>query len=177
MKTKTIEIAYDHKNRDVYFRPAERTVRGRFLLRRVNEPTAMSFRGKIPEEVPGQTLGIDVATQTGYLIEPIHQNSEIKSNIEKRGMKIEPVRQEFENVDVNAWLFWMKRAVEDGKATVLSGELPETINYDPPSRLGPQPKRGEARLREIFRRDPRLALEHQRMTAEEKQAWESAVGV
>lgn len=137
----------------------------------------MAFRDRIPEDIPGQILGIDVETGEGYLLEPIHQHPNIKANIEKRGMNLEPERQDFPNVEVNAWLYWFKVAVDAGKARVLKGELPESIPYDPPNQLGPKPKRGPSRLREIFRDHPDVAAQYADWTPERQRQWEQLVGV
>ena len=80
-------------------------------------------------------------------------------------------------MDVDAWLFWFKAAVDCGKARVVKGELPKTINYDPPSQLEPPPKRGPARLREIFRQHPDVAAQYATWSEGNRQEWEQLVGV
>lgn len=173
-----VEITIDSpRNSCAYFRPLDRSVRGRFMLSRVKEPTAMSFRDRIPEDVAGQTIGIDTDTGTGYLMEPLHQDERVKAYAAKRGKRLEPARQEFAGVEVNAWLFWMRRLVDSGLARVVNGKLPETVEYDPPPRFGKQPKRGNARLREIFQRHPDVAAQYSAWTKDQRTAWEQLVGV
>lgn len=130
MSKSVIEITIDANNRDLYFRPLQRAVRGLFLLSRVAEPTAPMFHDRIPAEIPGQVLGLDLEKSEGYLLEPIHQRPEIKAKLESE-YSFEPSRQVFPSVDVQEWLFWFRAAVQAGKAKAVIGELPGTINHRP----------------------------------------------
>ena len=51
--------------------------------------------------------------------------------IAKKGLRLEPPRVTFEGIDLPTWYFWIKRAVEDGIAKVVSGKLPEKIDGKP----------------------------------------------
>ncbi|MCA9109805.1 MAG: hypothetical protein KDA52_07650 [Planctomycetaceae bacterium] len=177
MKSQTIEIQFDYKNRNTRFVPLDRDVRGRFLLSRVNDGRSMNYKATIPEDIPGQVLGIDLDRGVGYLLEPIHDHLHIKTMLEKQGYRFEDARQEFPGIDVDAWLFWFKRMADDGKVRIIEGKLPETVNYDPPNRLAPKPKRGPERLREIFTKDPSVAAQYVEWDQKKRAAWESLVGV
>jgi predicted YcjX-like family ATPase len=39
--------------------------------------------------------------------------------------------QEYKNVDLATWYFWLKQAVETGLATVVKGKLPAKIDGTP----------------------------------------------
>ena len=132
VKANTIEIEIDGKrNEALRFRPLQRTIRGRFDLNRVAEPQARMKTTEWPEPVPSQRIGIDLDAGTGFVLEPIHQNPVLKSRIEKRGLQLAAEREEFKNVDLPTWLFWIKRAVDSGLAKVVVGELPAKIEGEP----------------------------------------------
>lgn len=84
-----------------------------------------------PEPIPSQRIGIDLDSRTGFVVETIHQHPALKSRIEQRGMRLAAEREEFKNVDLPTWLFWLKRAVDSGLAKVVVGELPKTIEGEP----------------------------------------------
>ncbi len=122
-----IEIDGEH-NECLHFRPLQRSIRGRLDLMRIGEPMAKVKTTEFPDPIPGQRLGID-PSGTGYLSEPLHDEeyAPIKERILKKGQELEPELLEFENVDLPTWLFWIKRAVEDGIAKVVKGKLPGKI--------------------------------------------------
>lgn len=128
----TIEIEIDGQhNEHLRFRPLQRSIRGRFDLNRIREPQARMQSANWPEPIPSQRIGVDLDSRTGFVVETIHQHPTLKTRIEQHGMKLAPEREEFTNVDLPTWLFWIKRAVESGLAKVVVGELPERIDGEP----------------------------------------------
>jgi len=128
--TIAIEIDGAH-NEQLRFRPLQRSIRGRFDLNRIREPQARMKTTEWPEPIPSQRIGIDLDSGTGFIVETIHQHPAIKARIEQRGMQLAPEREEFSNVDLPTWLYWIKQAVESGLAKVVVGELPERIEGEP----------------------------------------------
>lgn len=170
-----IEVEFNFKNQDWYFPPLDRNIRGEFQLQRVAEPTAMSFRDKIPD-LPAQIVGIDGTT--GYVVEPIQKLPLLKRDIERKGFELEPERAEFPDIDVDAWLYWMRAGIQAGTVVLKKGKLPETINYTPPENpLAPPPKRGDALKREIFRKEPAVAAQYLEWPESKRKEWEALVGV
>lgn len=122
-----IEVQGPH-NESMYFRPLLKSIRGRLDLMQVGEPMAKVKASEWPGPIPGQRLGVD-AEGIGYHLEPLHQDEYLpfKEKIESRGQKLQDEMETYENIDTNSWLFWIKRAVEDGIAKVVKGKLPEII--------------------------------------------------
>jgi len=131
MKTLEVKIDGSH-NEHLYFRPLQRSIRGRFDLNRIAEPMARLKSAKLPEPIPSQRLGIE-PDGTGYVTEPLHEAkyAPIKEKILKAGMQLEPALQTFDDIDRASWLFWIKRAVESGLAKVVAGKLPDKIDGKP----------------------------------------------
>lgn len=133
MKHCVIEVEVDaDRNRNLYFVPLERSVRGRFDWKRVADRHSAELRDKWGEEpIPGQRILVDVDKSAGSLVEPLHNYPEIKRRIEERGETLPPERQTFTNIDVNEWLYWLRLAVDSGKASLLNGELPQSVPHRP----------------------------------------------
>ena len=124
-----IEIAVEGPhNENLFFRPLQRAIRGRLDLMKIGEPMAKVKTTEWPDPIPGQRLGID-PDGNGYVAEPLHDDeyATIKEQIEKRGQKLEPDIVEYENIDLPTWLYWIKRAVEDGICKLIKGKLPAKI--------------------------------------------------
>ncbi|MGE3313999.1 MAG: hypothetical protein AB7O26_02705 [Planctomycetaceae bacterium] len=150
MSTNVIEVEIDvARNRNLYFVPIDRNVRGRFDWRRVADKHGPELRDQWGEEpLPGQTISLDVENQSGAILEPLAAVPEFKKRVEARRESLAPARQEFANVNPAAWLYWIKAAVEAGKARLLKGKLPETIDYKP-ARFG-EPQSTTDRLLETL---------------------------
>lgn len=124
----TIEIEVDGANNEhMVFRPLLRTIRGRFDLLRCRDPKAMELRTKYPVPIPGLCIVLNVDKASAVIVDPLHGPAckPIRERIEARGLKLGPEREEFQNVAVNDWAFWLKRAVDAGIAKVVSGTWPE----------------------------------------------------
>lgn len=139
MTTSVIEIEVDvARNRNLYFVPIDRNVRGRFDWRRVADKHGPELRDQWGEEpLPGQTISLDLETGNGAIVEPLAAIPESRKRVEIRRESLAPARQEFENINPAAWLYWIKAAVEAGKARLLKGTLPETVDHKP-ARFGEQ---------------------------------------
>jgi hypothetical protein len=117
-------------NGNLFFGPLGRVVRGRFELTNAtrHNPAASALANRFSEPIPGQYISVDVERGEGFIIEPLHEDKHeaIRDRLKKK-FKIEPAKQTFERIDVNTWLFWLRRAVDAGLAEVTAGSLPEKV--------------------------------------------------
>jgi hypothetical protein len=124
----TIEIVVDGpKNQDVQFRPLQRALRGTFDVNRVPDPQARLKIAEFPRPIPGVHITLDTDKKTAAIVEPLYEaeHAAIREKIERMGMKLPPQREEFQNIDVPTWLYWMRRAVANGVAKIVEGKFPE----------------------------------------------------
>ncbi len=128
----TIEVD-GSRNECLHFRPLQRRVRGRFDYYRDSEPMAKVAGGEEPNPIPGQRIGFDTDTGTGFILEPLHEPEfrAIRERIEAKGFRLPPEREEFPQADAATWLYWLAGAVKAGLAKVVDGKLPEKINGKP----------------------------------------------
>ena len=129
-----IEISIDNPgNRELYFVPLSRTVRGRVVVERIqhkNRFDVMKNWGGIPE-FEGQILGVNIDTGDGYLREPLHDNPRFMAQLKLHNQKLgEPVTT-WPGVNMQEWMFWMRQAVAKGGAKIIAGSFP-VITYSPP---------------------------------------------
>lgn len=126
-----LEIEVDSpKNRNLYFVPLDRNLRGRFDYMR----TTTNYVKKGAPVYPGQVLGVNLSTGETYIKEPIHDSPELKREVEKR-FKLAPAREDAGKQHVPTILYWMKRAIESGSARIVNGRLPEKIDGEPKKRF------------------------------------------
>lgn len=133
-ETNVLEIEIDTaRNGSLHFRPMERRIRGRLDLNRVAEPTAKMKTNEFPLPIPGQRIRLDMNNRRAELIEPLRHEEHLvtRERIEKKGYRIAPESEAFEDVDLPTWLYWMKRAVTSGYARLVAGVLPDKIAGEP----------------------------------------------
>jgi hypothetical protein len=128
----TIEVD-GTRNECLHFRPLQRRVRGRFDYYRDSEPMAKVVGGEEPNPIPGQRIGYDTDTGTGFISEPLHEPEfrAIRERIEAKGFRLPPEREEFKDADAATWLFWLAGAVKAGLAKVVDGKVPDKITGKP----------------------------------------------
>ena len=133
MQNTVIEVEVDvDRNRNLYFVPLDRAIRGRFDWRRVADKNGPELRDRWGEEpLPGQTISLDLAKGEGAILEPLCSRAEIKKRVETRGESLSAERQSFTDINPKEWLYWLKAAVKAGKAKLLRGEIPENVDYKP----------------------------------------------
>lgn len=130
---KPLEIEIDARGRSVAFPPAGRTVRGRLTFIDAAERDAVSgLKTFAKDHLPGQVIGLD--DQGGFIRERLREDAYSLSleAAEKFG-RVGPARENIK-LDVaqrRAWLWHMKRLVDDGHACVVSGEFPTCV--EPPA--------------------------------------------
>lgn len=115
------------------FRPLQRRIRGRFELRRIAEPLAMTKHTEHPDPIPGQRLRLNVDTGRAELIESlllpefaaVRQRYEFNEKGEKTATFLKD--EDLGKVDVPTWLYWLAAEVKAGNAKVIVGTLPEKI--------------------------------------------------
>lgn len=125
----------DQYNRDLFFAPLGKRVRGRFDAARAAQRSrdAGEALHRWPEPIPGQHIGIDPQKGEGWIEEPLYadRHAATRKRLADSGMALPPERQSFAAVDVVSWLYYLKRAVEAGHARVVEGTLPERIEGKP----------------------------------------------
>lgn len=173
-----LEIQFDYKSRDFVFRPLQKRFRGTLRMSDVKLRGAGDLALEIPE-LPGVIIGIEGAT--GYVRDPLaeDQYAALRAKLREKFHTEPAKREEFAGVDRECWLYWLKRAVDDGRAKLLCGMFPKTIKYRPdPLTLFPRrAKYGAERKDEIFRNDPRTAAAFVTMTPDQRAECEQLVGV
>ncbi len=122
-----------NNNQSLHFRPLGRTIRGRFDPRRLVDPGPLLHR--FPDGVPGQRIEIDFEKKTGAILEPL-QDAEFKRirgevDAITRGRRIPEAREEFADIDVCTWHYFLKSAVDYGAARVVSGTMPDHVPGTP----------------------------------------------
>jgi hypothetical protein len=128
MNTSVIEVDVDVDRNP----PLDRAIRGRFDWRRVADKHGPDLRDRWGEEpLPGQTLFLDVDKNEGAILDSFHGRKELKQRVESRGETLPPDVQSFTNINPKEWLYWIKSAVKSGKARLLRGQLPDTVDYRP----------------------------------------------
>ncbi len=124
----TVEIKIEGpQNNNLHFKPLQRTLRGTFDLNKVPEPLARMKISEFPRPIPGLHIAVDAEKKTATITDPLYdaEHVAIKEKIESLGMKLGPAVETFENIDVNTWLFWMRRAVSAGPCKIVAGKFPE----------------------------------------------------
>lgn len=126
------EIDNQH-NQSLYFRPIQRSVRGRFDYLRCGEPMAKVVGASEPGPIPSQRIGFDLDRGVGFVEETLHapEHKAIRERIERRGRTLPPEREDFPDADESTWLFWLGSAVKAGIAKIVSGKLPEKLKGKP----------------------------------------------
>jgi hypothetical protein len=123
-----IEITVDgSRNQNLHFRPLQRVLRGTFDINRVPDPQARIEATRFPRPIPGVRIAVDPQARTAAIIEPLHEpvNAAMRERVEKMGLRLPPEREEFKDIDVPTWLFWMRRAVVNELAKIVEGKFPE----------------------------------------------------
>jgi hypothetical protein len=126
----TVEVDAGKSNANLFFQPLGKPIRGRFGFIRTQIPDAMRLAQKYNgADIPGQEIRIDPENGAAAILEPLHrpENRAIKEKIEKDGATIPAAEEEFTDIHVPTWLFWLKRAVESGLARIVSGKFPADI--------------------------------------------------
>lgn len=121
---KAVTIEFDHENRNSYFAPLDRVLRGRFDFARCNEPMARLEGAKWPA-VPGQRLTLIPTSKAATIHEPLRDEefAALREQIERKGQTV-PQHETLKDVDVCTFVHFMRQAVESGNARIVDGELP-----------------------------------------------------
>jgi hypothetical protein len=125
-----IELEYDSEtNGSYHFRPAMKSIRGRFDVNRTTD--AGVLRKRFPRAIPGQRLGFNFATGECYIREPLHdaENAAIRKEVEKT-WAVEDEKQTFP-VDAATFVYWTKEAMKAGKLRVAAGQYPKQVAGEP----------------------------------------------
>ncbi len=127
----TIEANSD-RDTNLYFPPLSQTIRGRFDATRLSarNPNAATVLSRFPQPIPGQKISIDTQKRVGTIEEPLHDlpHKDTRKRLAAAGFSLKPRTQQFDGVDVAAWLFCMRDAVDGGLAQVVEGKMPAVID-------------------------------------------------
>lgn len=133
--------------RDHYFFPLKRKLRGRIDLARLNDPGIYPLRQEYPDPIPGLRIKFDAASGTASLLDPLYaaEYDALRKKIADNKLSLGPAREDFSNVHAPTWAHWIRRAVDSGNATIISGKLPDVIG-EPHTTQFPQFKSEQAKL-------------------------------
>jgi hypothetical protein len=142
-KANCIEVELDGpRNEHVLFFPLNMRLRGRLDVDRIAEPLARSRFTKSLAVIPGQRIGVDIDRKVGYVEDALYDNEHLSlrrliedKEVFGQEFRLPPQRQEFEQVDVPTWLYWMQRIVRSGKANLVQGEFPADLGGKPRKRF------------------------------------------
>jgi hypothetical protein len=122
--TLLVEFGDDHC-RNVYFPPLDRRCRGRFdaLALAKHDPDAGQLVNAWPEPIAGQRLEVDPDTGECAIVEPLHDFPAIAAKLKSRGLSLAPAREPV-TCDLPTLLFYLRAAVNGGKAKIVRGAIP-----------------------------------------------------
>lgn len=129
-----VELEFDAENNGSYhFRPAQRSLRGRFDAVRL--PDAGKVRTRFPRPIPGQRLGFNFATNECYIREPLYdaEHAAVRKELEKN-WRLEPERQLLP-VDAATFVYWTQEAMKAGKLRPVMGQFPTKVAGEPTKRF------------------------------------------
>lgn len=136
-KSELLEVEIDSiNNRDLFFDPLRRVLRGKFDVHRCTEQNAMTLTQRYPPTIPGTRVQIDVAAGTAEIVEPLHrpEYAQVRDRITKQAKSLPPEREQFDISDPNvlaSWVYWLKRGIAAKAATLVSGQFPENLPGTP----------------------------------------------
>ena len=130
----TIEISAG-KNRDVYFRPAQRTLRGTvdvgvppgFVV-----PEHVTALNNVPN-IPGLYVSLDIQARRARVYDPLEFDTGLAAKVNAWCRNVvgavgnevySPVPEQVYDLndgDVASWCYWMKRTVDAGQAKLVAG--------------------------------------------------------
>jgi len=148
-----VEILVDCENRELYFPPLNRRIRGRYDFSKIPGPGAAEVASEYPFGLPGMILELSPDGSDAYLREPLYdpQHAATREKIEKR-WKLEPEVQEFENIDLCTWVRHIKMAIKAGLCRIIKGELPKVKGKPILSLVLPNPPQSDlAELKDAIR--------------------------
>jgi hypothetical protein len=123
-----VEIVIDGpRNQNLYFRPLQKTLRGTWDVNRIPDPQGRMLASEFPRPIPGVHVVLDSEKRVAAVVETLHapEHRAIREKIEAKGLRLGPQREEFQDVDVNTWAFWLRRAVAIGVAKIVEGKFGE----------------------------------------------------
>lgn len=131
-----VEIEVKGDNRNLFFEPLGKTVRGELDFQKVKEPQARLQADRWSGPIPGQRISIDSKAGIGKISDPLHTDAykPVREQITKN-YRLPPAEEEFDNAHVPSWLDRMKRAVDAGHATITKGQFPDKLPGKPIKRF------------------------------------------
>jgi hypothetical protein len=161
MRSELLEIEMDAANRDVFFKPLGRNLRGRFDMSKCKESGARDYMDRYPVPLPGMRVTLDPAAGVAAIIDPLYdvEFRAARDSVEKKHR----LATERESVDVSApntlatWVRELGRLVQSGLARIVRGTLP-TVPGEPKLHFLTKPRASQTE---------RLAIAFERFTAEQ----------
>lgn len=121
MDTVTLEVSA--RNCDLYFRPAQRSLRGRLDFMEIPDPAAGTLAKHWGGALPGQLIELDFTNKRGRVLEPLHDRPLAVAKLKERGLALAP-REQALSWDGATLHYWTRRAVEAGMLRIVEGRLP-----------------------------------------------------
>lgn len=126
--TNTLLVEFDAENRNPFFPPLTKAMRGRFdpQLAARRDKDAGALMSEIPEPIPGQQLSIDPDTGEVALVEPLHDPrfAAIAERVKSRGCGLFPAREKVA-VDLPTAVYWARVALDAKQARIVAGTVPK----------------------------------------------------
>jgi hypothetical protein len=138
----TIEVR-NKMNAGLHWKPTQTTLRGALDFRATGDPEFFALSMKLPDGVPGQCIRLDTGERRAVIYDPLNlpEHESTRNRLEQTIKAASPLSgrlkfaesQDFKEVDLPTWVYWLKRAVEAGYAVVLSGNL-DAVKVEGPVR-------------------------------------------
>src|SRR5882757_5453439 len=112
MKNNLLEVEFDTANNaNVFFQPLQRTLRGRFDVRRMKD--AGRLFSEWPQPIPGQRLSVNFDSGECEIIEPLWEApyTATRERIEQRGMKLAPGKESVQAHPATLH-FWLRELID-----------------------------------------------------------------
>lgn len=152
-----IVLEFADENRNPLFPPLpERPMRGRFdsTLAVKRDADASKLLVDWPDGIPGERLEVNPETGEAAIVEPLRDPrfAAIADKLKQRGLALPPARQPLPQLDKPTALYWVREAVRNKQAVLISGKLPDKIEGTPRTEfiLSPPPPSPLDRLTEAL---------------------------
>jgi hypothetical protein len=115
----------------LFFHPVGKPLRGHINFREIDSKAIRAKGDKWTKPVPGKVIGVNLSTGERYIREPLHEpeHRETRAKIEKSN-SLPPEKEVYNGETQSTWFYWMRRAVDNGDAVLLKGELPTLASFE-----------------------------------------------
>lgn len=131
----TIEISCP-RNRSLVFQPTKTILRGRWRRSELfGNELGSEGMDRLPDPIPGLRITLDGRRKTARIFDPLEGEPELLKRVSDAIYAMESIRhkvtfekaverKDMNETDIKTWLHWMRRALDQNFAFVVSGSLP-----------------------------------------------------